>query len=57
MTNPIKPNLVRKSISLDNEMWKEVIDFWHTEKIKSLSEAIRTLFRAGLDAISKKEET
>jgi metal-responsive CopG/Arc/MetJ family transcriptional regulator len=44
---------VRKLVSLPRNLVRDVEDFRFSHRIKTESEAIRALIRAGLDAIAK----
>jgi metal-responsive CopG/Arc/MetJ family transcriptional regulator len=44
---------VRKLVSLPRDLVRDVEDFRFSHRIKTESEAIRALIRAGLDAVAK----
>lgn len=44
----VKDDKVRKLVTLENDLWKEVEDFRFSARIKTESEAIRRLIRQGL---------
>lgn len=46
MKNPTPAT--RKSISLSDELWRELADYRFAERITTESEALRRLIRAGL---------
>lgn len=47
---PLAPNVVRKTIALQSDLWDEIAEFRHAHRIGTEAEAFRRLLLAGLKA-------
>lgn len=49
----VKDDKVRKLVTIDKDLWKEIEDFRFSNRLKTESEALRELLREGLKRRSK----
>lgn len=57
---PRKPNPVpqtRKSLTLDESMWEEIVEVQTAERIKTEAEAVRRVIQEGLRSIKRKAKS
>jgi metal-responsive CopG/Arc/MetJ family transcriptional regulator len=47
--------VTRKSVSLPDDLWEEILEYRHKERIGTEAEALRRLLQSGLRAETKKK--